>query len=664
MRFVLGLLILSLVWPSYGLAQFTPIDQVRQQGATAEQADLNAVTVTINDKALRAKTALERLYNQVAAGRLSVDAAESQSQTIINNFKGDLNQILAKLAKTNPSAEALRSVYAYSQSVVDDLRNRNGSVADGYRQQKTDNPGTPSGPYLDYQTKLVGVYRQGLEAADLRLNNRGTRTTVLADLNKIVSDTEKKEQILTSAFTATNDGIIESALRRIRNQQSAAFAKAMAERLKSAETRLNDKEEDLSEAELALVEAAKEQISQVAANALNSIDRIYQTVLSSGIPTQIDGVIGRNPLQEAKFRVTAQVEKITPLAEQRINRIATEFAAETTVSALAKEIVAKYATAELVNYKQTVKELETYFSAGDPTRAKYNKQVRNLQKKAEGCNSLLCNIGRVATGVGSALISKSTGGQINIPSEALNKVVGIRDPQVVAGYSRAGISSLPNSRGGCFGSLPSKWQPKLVEVALAQSSRDTDAEGAANGNDDAFSNAGGLYNSNSGVVGTTVSRSEKPNADQSTKSATAQGATRLLNVFGQASSLFGGSSNSQRCPVSGASNANLTNQVFNAAIGGSQGSGRFSAAQAKQVLNLLGSSNRSELSVLFNVIGNRDRGSLDQITAAARSLGINLNGIRDYETLYYQLTCNSRILSLAPSSSQQTSILRLCQGYK
>lgn len=643
MRFVLGLLIFALIWPSAGLTQFTPIDQVRQQGATAEQADLNAVTVSINDKSLRAKTALERLYNQVASGRLSVDAAESQSQTIINNFKGDLNQILAKFAKTSPSSEALRSAYAYSQAIVDDLRNRNGSVADGYRQQKADNPGTPSGPYLAYQTKLVSVYRQGLEAADLRLSNRGTRTTVVADLNKIVTDTEKKEQILTSAFTTANEGIIESALRRVRKTQSEAFAKAMAERFKSAETRLNDKEEDLSEAELALVEAAKAQISQVAGNALNSIDRIYQTVLSSGLPTQIDGVIGRNPLQEAKFRVAAQVEKITPLAEQRINRISTEFAAEATVSALAKEIVAKYATAELVNYKQTVKELETYFSAGDPTRQKYNKQVRNLQKKAEGCNSLLCNIGRVATGVGSALISKSTGGQINIPSEALNKVVGIREPQVVAGYGYggAGISSLPYSRGGCFGSLPTRWRPQLVELAYAQ---DADPEAGSS-----------LYRNEA------ASRTETPNTNKGSSRTTTQ-TTRLLGVFEQASSLFGGSSNSRRCPTG--SNSNLSSQVFNA-IGGIQGTGRLSAGQARQALSLLSSSsNRSELAVLFNAIGKRDQNSLSQISAVARSLGINLSGISDYESLYYQLTCNSKVLSFAPTDGAQRSVLQLCRGYR
>lgn len=641
MRFVLALLILALIWPSAGLTQFTPIDQVRQQGATAEQADLNAVTVSINDKSLRAKTALERLYNQVASGRLSVDAAESQSQTIINNFKGDLNQILAKFAKTSPSSEALRSAYAYSQAIVDDLRNRNGSVADGYRQQKADNPGTPSGPYLAYQTKLVSVYRQGLEAADLRLSNRGTRTTVVADLNKIVTDTEKKEQILTSAFTTANEGIIESALRRVRKTQSEAFAKAMAERFKSAETRLNDKEEDLSEAELALVEAAKAQISQVAGNALNSIDRIYQTVLSSGLPTQIDGVIGRNPLQEAKFRVAAQVEKITPLAEQRINRISTEFAAEATVSALAKEIVAKYAAAELVNYKQTVKELETYFSAGDPTRQKYNKQVRNLQKKAEGCNSLLCNIGRVATGVGSALIQKSTG--LNIPADALNKVVGIREPQVVAGYGYggAGISSLPNSRGGCFGSLPTKWRPQLVELAYAQ---DADPEAGSS-----------LYRNEA------ASRTETPNTNKGSSRTTTQ-TTRLLGVFGQASSLFGGgNTNLQRCPVSGGSNTNLSNQVFNAVGGIGGGSGRLTYQQVQSGLGMVASNSRYSAAIiaLQQAI---NEGNKYEIEILANRLGVNLNGVRSLEEAYYKLFCNSQILNIAPN--QKTAIIRICNGSK
>ncbi len=438
-RFLLFLLIL--LAPLSAAAQFIPINEAQQQVTLQDEGELNRALASISDKGATANRRVQVILAEVSDQKIGPSAAARKMEPIIGQLKTELNEIINAFAKKQGAANQVRVVYNAAQETLDSLRRQAGEILDQAGFDKDASPDKLSGKYLEYQKKINEQTTKAIEGADDRLTSKGSKATVKADLDKLIKNTEQQIDIVTASFLAVNQDVLPSAIERIKKGSIEAFSKAMAERLKVADNLPSSKELDLSEEDQSALTQTKQEIAEQTDRAINTVESLVSQVAQANLPTS-SNVPGDNPLLNAKFRVQKQVDSIQLATSQRITSIVDRFSSDSDIAQLAKDILTKYAEQEKSRFKDAVKEYLSYFTAGDPTRDQYARRKRELQKKAEGCDSFLCDIGRVVSGVGSAFIAESTGGLVKLPTDFISSnVFQVREPQYGIGGAYSGYTS-------------------------------------------------------------------------------------------------------------------------------------------------------------------------------------------------------------------------------
>jgi hypothetical protein len=526
---ILSILLLVLM-PFSASAQFVPIQEAKDQVATAERTELNKVLTDISSKGDIARRNVQTILSDAAAKKIGASAAGRKIETVVGKLKTDLNGIINAFAKKNPPANQLRAAYNSAQDTLDNIRRQSGEVLDQVGFDKAADPKALSGKYLTYQNELKAITAKALEDADARLADRGTKATVTKDLERIAADTQKKIDIDTTTFLSTNTDILPSAIERVKKGVVEEFGKDMATRLATAKERGSDKSLDLSEEELAKVQAALEEMQAIADRATQTVDAAMQSVSGSGIPTS-SNVPGQNPLLEAKIHASKQMQQIRDATDKRLEKLAAAFQSDSDNSALAKEVVAKKAKQIQTTMDDTLTEYNRYFKAGDPKNKAYSKAKQDAIDQAQGCTDFFCTVGRLASDVGSGVLAATTG--VQIAPKTFTTIMGIKDPQgyvpskyTGGNYSGSYSGNVPFNPG-CYGSLPTKDSKaprfSFVEKAQAQTSADETAATAQGGDSSSsgagtFENAGGILNtsgSGSSGSGTKTTTTTKKSLDWS-----------------------------------------------------------------------------------------------------------------------------------------------------
>lgn len=477
-------LLLIVLMPLSASAQFVPIQQAKDQVASSERTELDTVLTDISSKGDIARRQVQTILSEAAAKNIGASAAGRRIETIVGNLKTSLNGIINAYAKKNPPANQLRAAYNSAQDTLNSIRRQSGEVLDQVGFDKAADPKALSGKYLDYQNELKAITETGLQEADDRLSDRGTKETVTKDLERIAASTQKKIDINTTSFLASNPDVLPSAVERVKKGVVEAFGKAMATRFATAKERGSDKTLDLSSEELAKVKAAKEEMQGMADRALQTVEALLTQISSSNIPTA-SNVPGQNPLLEAKYRASQQLKQIRASTTERIQKVNARFQSDKDNTDLAKEVVNKDSKKILATTNDTFGEMSRFFSSGDPSKKKYNKAKNDAQDEAEGCTDFFCNLGRVVSDVGSGVLAATTGVQIH--PKTFTSIMGIKDGTGYASSRYSGGNYAGSYAGGqtvpfnpnCYGALPTQQSqaPRfaLIEKAQAQQKSGTDA---------------------------------------------------------------------------------------------------------------------------------------------------------------------------------------------
>ncbi len=455
-------LIAATILPTSASAQFVPKGEVASLGSVAEQEDLQTVLDALAKKNDTARKKVLVTLGQLEEKKIGATNARRQIDSVTGSLKVELNKILADYARQTPPTASVREAYRVAQTYLNDIRAMTEDAATEAAIEKKLDPEAPTGKYLDYQKKIQALATKALEKADERLKERGKKDTVRRDLEQIVKDTERQIELATTSYLLEHTELLESALRRINTKVLEGLASDMEARFKAANERSSDKENDLNDEENETFQTVKQEMTDIVDRTTTTIDSLIRQVLQANLPTtsQEPGV---NPLLEAKFKTQKQMADILQTAQDRIGKITARASQNPEYSALLKEVITREATRQKQRLQDTYNEYEGNFIAGDPTKQQYNKRKDRAQDEAKGCDSFLCDIGRVVSGVGSAFISGSTGGLVNIPPQTFSKgLFGIKDPSYAASpYSSSyfnGTPSLPYVNGryvapGAFGNM-------------------------------------------------------------------------------------------------------------------------------------------------------------------------------------------------------------------
>ncbi len=441
----------ALLLPTSASAQFVPKGEVASLGSVAEQEDLQTVLDALAKKNDTARKKVLVTLGQLEEKKIGATNARRQIDSVTGSLKVELNKILADYARQTPPTASVREAYRVAQTYLNDIRAMTEDAATEAAIEKKLDPEAPTGKYLDYQKKIQALATKALEKADERLKERGKKDTVRRDLEQIVKDTERQIELATTSYLLEHTELLESALRRINTKVLEGLASDMEARFKAANERSSDKENDLNDEENETFQTVKQEMTDIVDRTTTTIDSLIRQVLQANLPTtsQEPGV---NPLLEAKFKTQKQMADILQTAQDRIGKITARASQNPEYSALLKEVITREATRQKQRLQDTYNEYEGNFIAGDPTKQQYNKRKDRAQDEAKGCDSFLCDIGRVVSGVGSAFISGSTGGLVNIPPQTFSKgLFGIKDPSYAASpYSSSyfnGTPSLPYVNG-------------------------------------------------------------------------------------------------------------------------------------------------------------------------------------------------------------------------
>lgn len=467
--------ILIILQPMTASAQFLTVEQDRQQAAMEQESELTDVLTQIAAKGDIASRQVQVLLAEAKNGRVGATATQRKIDTLLGKLKSDLNGIVNEFSKKNSSdPAAIRAVYTEAQNVLNTIRRQSAETLDQVGFDKAADPKALTGKYKDYQDEAKKIIEESLQKVDERLAEPGRRDTVRKDLEKMVDEAQRRLAIMTTSFITSNPDVLPSAIERVKKDQLDVLSKAMVDRFKSANSRSNDKVQDLTEDELRAIETAKAEMEGMVSRAIQTVDGIMQQVSSSNLPTSSQ-VAGVNPLLEAKYKAVKQTQEIRQSTADRLNKVRDRFMARTDMSQNAKDVFTNEFNVEKQRLFDTTKEFQSYFSAGDPKKKKYNERKEELQDEADGCGSFFCDLGRIVGGVGSAFINKATGGLVNIPGQAISGgLFGISDgnPSAFHGaYSyRYGDYGVYKASGGqidprCLSGVE---LPALVFIAKAQ----------------------------------------------------------------------------------------------------------------------------------------------------------------------------------------------------
>lgn len=438
MRALLSLLItlaLSLFGPASAGAQFIPIGEAKRLGSLNEQRDLERAFSQMTRKAASANRQIQLVFTEMANRKIGATDGQTKIDALVSDLKAELNVILANYARTSPPPASQREALRVAQNTLDDIRTRSEDEIERVRLEKRANPTQLTGKYITYQQKILPLIDKALAKADERLAERGTKESVRRDLEKLVGDTQRQLEIAAATFTVGNPELLESAIRRINKDALDKFSEAMAERFKEADKRGSDKRLDLTEEELAIIETEKKEAEALVERTLNTVDGMLRQIASSNIPTQSQEP-GVNPLLQAKYKAVRKLGEIRSSAVSRLASIEKQFNQRTDVSQLAKDIFKQELTRQRSRLTDGLKEYETYFSAGDPPREVYIRELKRAEEKAKGTGGIFGFLGNLIGGVGSALIGKATGGLIGIPPQTISSLIGVEQPHYVPGLAR------------------------------------------------------------------------------------------------------------------------------------------------------------------------------------------------------------------------------------
>ncbi len=447
-----------LLTPFSASAQFIPINQAKQLGSMNQQQDLDDV---LNQISLKGNAAQKQIAALFGNSKLNQTTAKNKAEVITVKLKEQLNTILTSYAKKAPSGTSLREAFKASQDTLNASRRMAEEGIDQLQIAKQENPGQLTGKYLDYQEQIKTTAEKALSTADERLADRGSRETLKKDLQQLVKDTEKQIEIVTTSYLATNTDLLASAIQRVKKGVLEDFSAAMTNRFKTAESRSNDKAQDLTADEQEIIVGLKAEMDGLVDRVIQTSDQLTQSISGQQLPTSTN-VVGVNPQLEAKFSTQKKIQEIKQGALERIDKIEKKFKARTDVSALAKEVLSREAQRSREKLRSTIEEYRNYFLAGDPTKKEYNDAKNDAQEEARGCTSILCDIGNIAGQVGSGLISTATRGAVNIPGQSLSRIIGVDqpDPYAKSRYANpyTNYSSLPNINGryyapGAYGNV-------------------------------------------------------------------------------------------------------------------------------------------------------------------------------------------------------------------
>lgn len=433
---VYGLLVSLIVsLPGPAIAQFIPIEQAKEQEQTKQDSQLSEILSEINSKGASARRQITALFDDVMSNKSTASNAERKSATVVDKLKSQLNTLLTDYTKKSPapSGTSLRSAYDASQQILNDVRRQIDEGLDQAQLAKRENPNQLSGKYLKYQEKIKVIADKGLKKADDRLSERGTKDSVKRDLQQIITDTEGQIEIATTSFLSVNPELLASAVQRVKKGVLDELSEAMLARYKKAEERGTDKALDLSTQEQEELELFKKEMVNIVDRAIQTAEQLTQQIATANLPTSSE-LPGVNPLLEAKFKAEKQLKEILTSVGQRLTTTNSRYQSRTDVSALAKEVAARETDREKSRLTDTVNEYLDYFTAGDPTKKKYNNAKRDAQEEAQGCDSFLCDVGRAVSGVARGVIYSSTKVDIGQAGQGVisNGIFGIDDPNPYA----------------------------------------------------------------------------------------------------------------------------------------------------------------------------------------------------------------------------------------
>jgi hypothetical protein len=433
---IYGLLVCLVIGlPGSATAQFIPIEQAKEQEQTKQDQHLSDILSQINSKGASAKRQIAAIFDDVAKNKSTAANAERKSATVIDKLKSQLNDLLTDYTKKSPapSGTSLRSGYDAAQQILNDVRRQVDEGLDQAQLSRQENPNQLTGKYLKYQEKIKIIADKGVKKADDRLSERGTKDSVKRDLQQLIVDTESQIEVATTSFLSVNPELLASAVQRIKKSILDVMSEAMSERYKKAEERGNDKALDLSTQEQEDLTVYKKELVAVVDRAIQTAEQLTEQIANSQLPTTSE-LPGVNPLLEAKFKAEKQLKEIQTSVTGRLATMNTRYQARTDVSPLAKEVAARETDREKSRLTDSVNEYLDYFTAGDPTKKKYNKAKRDAQDEAEGCDSFLCDFGRAVTGVARGVIKSTTNVDIGPAGQQFisNGIFQIDDPNPYA----------------------------------------------------------------------------------------------------------------------------------------------------------------------------------------------------------------------------------------
>lgn len=327
------------------------------------------------------------------------------------------------------------------------------------QELRKEDPGAVTGKYLEYQDLITGITAKALQKVDQRLTERGSKDTVTRQIQQMSTDALKQVDVSTDSFKVKNPSVLNSSLNRIKKTVVDNFSEAMAERYKIVADFSNDKDQDLGLGDLAdkqakeaaqnaKVQAAMQELQGVVDRFSNSADQILTQVQGAvrSVPTasQESGV---NPALELKYRASEKTSKLRDQVFILIDQLAKKYKDDKTLDDDSKKAIQSAVDDAKSNINYNLREYKAFFLAGDPSQKKYEKEKRDAQDQADGCNSFFCDIGRVVGAVGSAVIGKETGLNVN-PQLISSGLFGIDEDHYVPGkYTGVTGGALANVNG-------------------------------------------------------------------------------------------------------------------------------------------------------------------------------------------------------------------------
>ncbi len=501
LRLLIFLMVLSLI-PTPSSAQFLTKSQAIQAIQKKESKAVDSFLSQANDRRESALRKLQAVFTDIDNHKVSVGEGQREADTIIANFKADLQDILNDYVASSKTPGAIQSAKDTSQEMLDQLRQTTRDELDGRRATAQANPNQLTGKYFDYQQKVKAKVDEIIAQADQRLADSGSRSHVVADLNNISQDATHNIELMTKAYLVNHPTLTPSVVNKVQVQELDRLKQELAKRYKAADQIPNDKFLDLKPDEQKSIEELRQELDGIVQRTVTTVDAILRQTAqaSSNLPTG-SNISGVNPYLEAKIQAEKQVKD---LQQQAVDRLATiRERIETSKKSDKYKTVAKQDVQKAQDrVNDTITEYNGYFSAGDPTAAAYEHAKHDAQEEAKGCTSFFCSLGRVAAGVGAVVLGKETKGasaKAGITGQTISGgLFGIKDAHYVPGaYSGyGGSTTLPYvngqyvSAGGpnadapivygrgynpCYGMTTEPNRPGFVLVEKAQAADSKDA---------------------------------------------------------------------------------------------------------------------------------------------------------------------------------------------